>query len=105
MITTPEGTRFFPEVRWRGSRISISSWSARHPDKPTLCCVVGRDWIDPAAWFGLAGVKPSQVDSEELMRLCADLGWNYDIRDDIGYRYCTIDELELIEGPPPKGAF
>lgn len=100
-----EGIRFFPKHSWRGSQIAIYGWSSRHPDRPVLNCVVWRDWINPAKWFGMEGVKVQQIDTVELMELCGGLGWNYDINDNIGYRYCTIDELELIEGPPPEGAF
>jgi len=99
------GIRFFPDVRWRGSRISITGWSHLHPGKAVLSCVVGRDWIDPEKWFGRVGERPDQMDAVELMQLCGELGWNYDVRDGIGYRFCTLDELELNEGPPPEGVF
>lgn len=57
------------------------------------------NWV---RWFGHRPTDPLHLDRVAWMN---SIGWSWDVRDEMGHRACRIDELELIGGPPPEGAF
>jgi hypothetical protein len=93
------GIRFFPKAYWRGTPVGIAGWCVHTPDARVHCEVMAND-INQQAWFGRRFKS-----SLEWAPLARALGWGYDHNDMIATRYCTIDELELVEGPPPEGTF
>jgi len=96
--------RFFPDARWLGARVVISGWAPRSAE-PLLMCGVERDEIDPRRWFGRPEACAVDIDPEEFMIACREIGWSYSPRDGNAGRLCRVDELELTEGPPPEGVF
>ena len=95
----PSAIRFFPKAYWRGTPVGIAGWCVHTPDAQVQCEVMSNE-INQEAWFGRR-----YKSSLEWAPLARALGWGYDHNDMIATRYCTIDELELVEGPPPEGTF
>ncbi len=93
------GTRFFPKAYWHGTPVWITAWCVHTPDARVQCEVMANE-INQEAWFGRR-----YKSSLEWAPLARELGWGYDFNDMIATRYCTIDELDLVEGPPPEGPF
>ena len=93
------GTRFFIEARVNGVSVTPLSWSSRH-EEPRVCCVVEALDMDWVKWFGR-----EPIDVWDRVTLMESVGWSWDVRDDMGHRACRLEEVELIEGPPPEGAF
>lgn len=93
------GILFFPEVRVNGVKVTPLSWSSRH-DEPRVSCVVEAPDMDWVKWFGR-----EPTDAWDRVALMESAGWSWDVKDDMGHRACRLKEFELIEGPPPEGAF
>ncbi len=83
----------------KGVKVTPLSWSSRH-EEPRVCCVIEAPDMDWLKWFGR---EPTDV--WDRVALMESAGWSWDVKDDMGHRACRLDELELIEGPPPEGPF
>ena len=77
----------------------IDMWS-HGQDRPYVGCTMNPAKIDQQRWFGRTGLT-----LEQMIEPCAALGLRLDVRDHAVYGAVPLDELELIEGPPPEGAF
>ncbi len=99
VVHSATGIRFFPKAYWRGTPVGIAGWCVHTPDARVHCEVMSNE-INQEAWFGRR-----YKSSLEWAPLARAIGWDYDFHDMIAARYCTIDELELVEGPPPEGPF
>ena len=84
---------FFPNVRYRGHRVDLWNFDPER-EEPLLKC-----HIDPSELGGKGGMDVVRRLIEELKRD----GWLWDMREG-GTKYVHVDELEKIEGPPPKGS-
>ncbi len=101
VVRSSELVRFYPEAKWRGTPVHVAMWSWGQADpRPYVGCSLNLHEIDQQRWFGTTGLKYA-----ELIAPCAELGWRVDLRDHSAYGAVPIDELELVEGPPPEGAF
>jgi hypothetical protein len=96
----PGDIRFFPELRYRGCRVTPYSW---HPTatEPILCVEIDPYDEDLSKRY----FKRPFVDHIERCEALLSDGWDiYDPREG-ARKYVHVDELEKIEGPPPEGAF
>lgn len=89
---------FYPELRYRGCKVTPESWHLESVEPIVKCLLMPED-LDTEAMLGIkdlaAWARP------KYMR---EAGWEWDPRDG-GTKYIHVDDLEKIEGPPPKGAF
>ncbi len=113
---------FYPEVRYWGMVVHPEQW---HPEsgEPLLHCrlmgneihrmtdpperveaaaVAGRSESDRQRWLQL--VEEAKARARELRTRLVDDGWLDQAGEGL-VKYVRVDDLEKIEGPPPKGAF
>ncbi|MBL0871368.1 MAG: hypothetical protein IBJ18_12420 [Phycisphaerales bacterium] len=93
------GMTFFPELRYRGCRVTPVFWHATATE-PLLLVHMTQEDLDFSKYF----VKPPNRTGHEIKRAMEADGWSWDLRED-GYRYLHVDELEKIEGQPPESSF
>jgi hypothetical protein len=110
---------FYPHVRWRGLPVEIQEWCDPPPHGRRLNINMYPDsWPSfrqrdqrIAGLPSLEGIPPRELNSPEmgwyaLVPMLKREGW--EIMDEyvmgrMAKRMCMIDELDLIEGPWPKG--
>jgi hypothetical protein len=96
-LAWPGDIRFFPEIRYRGCKVSPWAW---HPTAHEPILRIDGSNLDG---YRLDGPFNAGPNFDFTAALHAD-GWEGD--DYLGwYRYVHVDELEKIEGPPPEGPF
>lgn len=91
------GIRFFTELRFRGNKVYPQAW---HPTAGEPLVKVFAPSISGRDYFF---ANPPTTAEDFYRALRAD-GWDWSEREG-GTRYCHVDELEKIEGPPPEGPF
>jgi hypothetical protein len=97
-VTNLEQYRFFPEIRWRGCKVTPEHWK---PDsaEPIL-------HVRMMPWDlnvqSVIGVEDPTLG--EFRTRLAELGWTYDVREG-ATAWLHVDDLEKVEGPLPEGRF
>jgi hypothetical protein len=101
-VQSTEGIQIFPQLSYRGCRVSPEYWNPE-TSEPVLRCFLQPEEIGPEL-LGGAPVPDYVNQFPQFLRLVQEDGWKWDMRDG-GTKYIHVDDLEKIEGPPPEGPF
>ena len=115
-----DGITFYPEVRYRGIRVYPQWWHPSSAEPLVHCWMQGiGDAVDPgrdrieqsldaqrrgdfALWASIC--EELKQKSQAMRAQLVSEGWK-DKHIDGLEKYCHVDDLEKIEGPPPVGEF
>jgi len=120
VFESTNGITFYPEVRYRGIRVYPQWWHPSSAEPLVQCWMQGiGDAVDPgrdrieqsldaqrrgdfALWASIC--EELKQKSQAMRAQLVSEGWK-DKHIDGLEKYCHVDDLEKIEGPPPVGEF